>query len=280
MAIDHALSTDNSAAPNSPLPPDDVRRVVTEVMKPGQFFAGPLLQVRWSHENEEIFWEVFNGRVLDRTKTRQRRKFEAWNLHEVEPTIADNEPVLSVKFDAAASEVHVTRSILSYAWEAYSDEIGAIQSRETVKRNRELIGSLSLAETSSADQLRDNLASLLFLAIVGTSRLPLTSEESPHPAFTFGQWMYCYRANAGDVPCSNAREWIATTLRTGLPWKQKARLLEFLIRTSGNEDIPGVVDQWLSSWKAVGHEQTDLLGLFRTLFQEISLSPYTDFVTK
>jgi hypothetical protein len=274
------LSSDQLAPQNCALSSDDVRRVIAEAMKAGQFFAGPSLQLRWSHENEEVFWEIFNGRVLDRAQTRQRRRFEAWNLREVDPAIADAEPMLSVKFDPDSNEVHVTRSILAYAWEAFDDETGAIQSRETVKRNREWIGTLPVQQFSSHGQLLEGLTALIFLAVVGTSRLPLTSEESPHPAFTFGQWMYCYRANSGATPCTDPYEWITGSLRAETPWQQKAKLLEFAIRTSAKVEIDTRANHWLAQWQSTGHDRADLLRLVRALFEEISLSPYTDFVTK
>ena len=42
-------------------------------------------------------------------------------------------------------------------------------------------------------------------AVVGTSRLPLTSVEAPLPAFTFGQLAYFYRSDAGTEPIRSRR---------------------------------------------------------------------------
>ncbi|HEV3145034.1 MAG TPA: hypothetical protein VGZ47_14175 [Gemmataceae bacterium] len=201
-------------------------------------------------------------------------------MREVNPAVADDEPVLSVKFDAESGEVHVTRSILCYAWQAYADEQGAIQSRETLKRNRELVGSLQFSNYRAYDELQADLTETLFLAVIGISRLPLTSEEAPHPAFTFGQWMYCFRSDAGDSHCSDIAEWITRSLWQELSWRCKGRLLEFVIRASAQDKIDGLAEQWLRQWSATRHSADDLLQLFRVLFEEISLSPYTDFVTK
>src|SRR5262245_54217373 len=260
--------------------PGLIREVLAEAMMAGQFFVSKAVSLEWNHEQEEVFWEIFRGRSLDRAQTRQRRRFESWNLREINPAILDDEPMLSVKYDVDVGEVHVTRSILCYAWEAYADEEGAIQSRETVKRNRELVGSLQLSEYHAREDFLKDIGDLLFLAVVGTSRLPLTSEEAPHPAFTFGQWMYCYRPNAGDRPSANISEWIANSLPPELVWREIARLLEFVTRASPKDAIDAVSRNWLLRWSAVGHGPKDLLSLFRIVFEEISLSPYTDFVPK
>jgi hypothetical protein len=280
MASTHNKQAENEPVPNRPSSAETVRKEVSAVMMPGNFFAGPSLQLHWFHEHEEVFWETFRGRVLGRSQTRQRRRFEAWNIREVNPAVADDEPILSVKFDTEAGDIHVTRSILVYGWEAFADEQGAIQSQETVKRNRELIGSLSTGHYRSAEQLLADLNELLFLAVVGTSRLPLTSEESPHPAFTFGQWMFCYRPNAGTMPFSDPCAWIASSLQPKMSWRQQARLLEFVLRASKKDEIERIADAWRSCWLATNHSGDDMLRLIRILFEEISLSPYTDFVTK
>ena len=53
------------------------------------------------------------------THTRQRRTFEAWNVHALEGGTRSAEPLLAVKLDLAAGELHVTRGLLCHVWEGY-----------------------------------------------------------------------------------------------------------------------------------------------------------------
>src|ERR1051325_11482883 len=104
--------------PTSPFPAapaDDVRPLIAEAIRPGNFFAAPELRLAWTHAREEIFWELFRGHALDHTKTRRRQAFESWNVVEG----GDAEPLISVKFDAPGRQIHVTRSILCLSWEGY-----------------------------------------------------------------------------------------------------------------------------------------------------------------
>src|SRR5260370_29143312 len=84
----------------APLTADAIRQVITDALLPTHFFAGPLLGLEWEHlPAEELPWEVFQGRLLDRTHTRQRRTFEAWNVHALEGGTRSAEPLLAVKLD-------------------------------------------------------------------------------------------------------------------------------------------------------------------------------------
>src|SRR6478609_5431998 len=80
---------------------DDVRRVIAEVVRPGHFFSPPPTELAWEHLTEEIPWELFHGRLLDRSQTREVRTFEAWNIYLIEAGQRSAEPLLSVKLDPA-----------------------------------------------------------------------------------------------------------------------------------------------------------------------------------
>ncbi|HZT83783.1 MAG TPA: hypothetical protein VFA26_26365, partial [Gemmataceae bacterium] len=193
----------NPAAPPSRPPSlDDARRLIADAVRPAHFFVGPATRLEWEHVAEEVSWEVFRARLLDPAQTRQRRRFEAWNVYLVEDGGRAPEPVLSVKLDAAAAQVHVVRAIHCYAWEGYDAGGNVILSRQTKQWVRELVGTLDLADFADADALSDEIICRLFQAVVGTSRLPLTSLEAPLPAFAFGELGYFYRvlaANAGPM---------------------------------------------------------------------------------
>src|SRR5262249_4510192 len=137
-------------------------------------------------------------------------------------------PLLAVKWSPIAKQVHITRSILCRAWESYSDETGAILSRETVKRVRELVGTIELNEMRTALDFRDELIALLFYAVAGTSRLPLTSLESPLPQFVLGQLAYCFRPHPS--PIDSRDSFLAEALRPDLARIENVKLIEWVFR--------------------------------------------------
>jgi hypothetical protein len=235
-----------------PISPDDLRELIDEAVRPAHFFVGPATRLEWQHvAAEDVSWEVFRGRLLDSAHTRQRRTFEAWNVYLIGDEGRSTESLLSVKLDLRAGQVHVVRAIHSYAWEGYDAGGNVILSRETKKWVRELVGTIDLADFADADELRDEIVWRLFQAVVGTSRLPLTSVEAPLPAFTLGELGYFYRLNVGT---RGPRGW-------------GARLLELALRWS--EEGPAALLADLSP--------IDILGLMREAFNGVSLSPHTGF---
>src|SRR5262249_48011028 len=144
--------------------------------------------------------------------TRERQRFLSWHVRDGNDPTAEDEPLLSVKWDRQSRILHITRSVLCHGWESYADVNGAILSRETIRRVRELVGTVVLDRFSTPAALRDELAALLFHAVVGASRLPLTSIESPLPAFALGQLFYVYRDYAREVVLSRPGDFVTHTL--------------------------------------------------------------------
>ncbi len=199
---------------------------------------------------EEPYWELFLGHALDHPRTRERQQFTAWALFDG----ADDEPLLAIRWDAAGGFAHVTRSILSRVTEGYDAGGGVFESREIVRRVRELVGTVDLSAIATAGRLRDRLAELLLLGVVGMSRLPLTSVDGPLPEFSLGKLAYAYRPVADP-----------------LPELDRAKRLEFAIRSTPVEQIAAA---------AVGRCWGTFASDFRAMFDAVSLSPWTDFVPK
>src|SRR5437762_12478980 len=120
-------------AGTSTLSPDDIRSVIAEVVRPGHFFAPPPTELAWQHVTEEISWELFHGRLLDRSQTRETRTFEAWNIYLIEAGQRSGEPLLSVKLDAATGNGSVVRAIPCHACEGYDARATVLMSREPPK---------------------------------------------------------------------------------------------------------------------------------------------------
>src|SRR5712692_8960674 len=171
-----------------PLSLAEIRAVAADAVAPRHFFVGNGLELEWEHAPaENIPWEIYKGRLLDASQTRERRTFEAWNIYGIDETGRSTEPILSVKLDAETGQLHVVRAILCYAWEAYDAGDNVILSRETTKRVRELVGTVDPTQSYTDQWLPGELVARLCQGVVGKSRVPLTSLESPLQAFSFGQ---------------------------------------------------------------------------------------------
>jgi hypothetical protein len=260
---------------------DEIRQLVADAVHPAHFFVGPAIELEWQRQpREEIAWEVFRGRLLDAAQTRQRQTFEAWNIYLIDPERRSTEPLLSVKLSAETDCFHVTRSVHSYVWEGYDAGDNVFLSRETRKWVRELIGTIALAGLD-ATQLRESLQGRIFQAVVGTSRLPLTSIEAPLPAFTLGQLAYFPRTAVTETkPMRSPRELIARALDENGPRSKAAKLLEIVLRATPHNALADMTDQFAARWQEIGRETADIVPLLRTVFSDVALSPYTDFVDK
>ena len=114
-----------------PLDAEAVRRLAPEAMRPAHFYVGSGLTLEWEHiAAEEVSWEIFRGRLLDPAHTRERRVFEAWNVYQTGPEGRSSEPLLSLKWGAAAGRLYVVRGIDSYVHEGYDSGGGVFLSRE------------------------------------------------------------------------------------------------------------------------------------------------------
>jgi hypothetical protein len=225
-----------------------------------------------------VIWEIFQGRLLDAPLTRQCHSFEAWNVFLCDAGGGSIEPLISVKLDEAAGQIHVVRALHCYTWEAYDAGGNVILSREIRKWVRELVGTIDLGRFPDAEALRDELICRLFQTFVGTSRLPLTSVEAPLPAFSFGMLTYCYRPDCATTDPMTLPADLAELLRQ--PWLadvERAKLLETLLHVTPMEELSGL-ESLLPPTKA--GTPTPILDVLRTLFNEVSLSPWTDLVDK
>jgi hypothetical protein len=259
--------------------------LLAEMFRPAHFFLGPQLELEWEHVAEqELTWEIFQGRLLDPAHTRQRRFFAAWKIYAASPLGAErpNEPLLALYLDTEAGQIHVVRGLDSYVWEGYDTGDNVYLSRERRKWVRELVCTIQLDRFVDAEELRDELACALFQAVVGTSRLPLSSVETPLPQFSFGQLFYCYRPdappNAG--PVRGWRGLLTDMLVPSLNPREEGHWLETFLHAVPEEQMSDAAAAFVHRWSQCGRKNADLSAVLRTLFNQVSLSPYTDLVAK
>ena len=103
-------------------------------------------------------------------------------------------------------------------------------------------------ESAEPTQLRELLEHCLFLAVIGSSRLPITSLESPLPEFTFGRLGYFPGGSDDDTLV-------------------QAKLLELSLRAPSETQFAAAFTR---------RRPLDV----PSLFNQLALSPYTDFVPK
>jgi hypothetical protein len=264
-------------------PRESVRLLIAEMFRPEHFFVGPELELEWEHVAEQVLvWEVFQGRLLDPAHTRQRRSFAAWKVYASNPQGegSSSEPLLALYLDAEAGQLHVVRGLDSYVWEGYDAGGNVYLSRERRKWVRELVHTLPLDRFSDAEDLCDELACSLFQAVVGTSRLPLSSVETPLPSFSFGQLFYCYRPGVPHTggPVRGWQGLLADMLVSSLNPSEEAHLLETFLHAAPEEDMSNAAAAFTRRWSQCGRTIADLESSLRRLFNEVSLSPYTDLV--
>jgi hypothetical protein len=212
--------------------PREFDAIAVQAINPKRFIVRPPLMLRWHGPvDEEVYWEMYHGRALDQTMTRRRQAFRAWNIS----VHGADEPLISVKLDGASSLVHVTRAVLCHAHTVTTTSANVVEVTESTRWIRELVGTIK-----PSPDMCDELSGLVFQAVVGTGRLPLTSQEAPIPAFTFGQLGYFPE---GDDP------------------EVAVKRLEFSLRCGQPEPGDG-----------------GTLNRLKQVFLGVSLSPYTDFV--
>jgi hypothetical protein len=262
---------------SGPVTDEAVAAFLGELVQPENLLVAPGLQLCWRHDvSETISWEIFQGRLLDPQQTRTTCTFRSWTITQVEGGVPAPEPLLTLRWDVAGRVVYVTRALLCHAWEPYT-EGNVILSRETTRWLPELVGSVSLDDFTTTAELRDELMGQIWLAVIGVSRLPLTSVEAPLPAYTLGQMHYVFGADAsgrrGQGP------WLVEAVRRA-PWeamgpRERAKLLEFILRATAPDEMAAAAQAFHVRLpeNAAAHWQR----LLRTIFNEISLSPYTRF---
>jgi hypothetical protein len=257
-----------------PVTASQARACAEEALRPGRFCTARADILSFTHSPPgEIPWELFQGRLLDPAHSRRRQAFESWDAH-----LAGGDPdapLLSVKFSPAEGRLHVVRGVEVYAHEGYDAGGGVYHSRERRKWTRELIASFDLAEMVREIDLCNELAAALARAVTGV-RVPLTPTEAPLPAFSFGEVFYL----ADPFTPSSAPAGLLERLKSPPLGTPRSRLLEAWLRFVPLSDIEAAAAELAARWDEWGETGATLLPSFRQLFNEISLSPWTDFADK
>jgi hypothetical protein len=163
------------------------------------------------------------------------------------PDLASDAPLIDVRHDAANGRFVITRNV----------------------RMRSVAGVNWLTEfvaTVPVDLTAILLPGCVGMALTGTSRLPITSVETPLPAFVLGMLAYV-PGRMGEGPIRQPLELIPFINDVACPIEERARLLEVLLRSVAAGEVHAAA-------------VADVAPLVKTMFQHLALSPYTQLVDR
>jgi hypothetical protein len=267
---------------HKPLGLPEIQAAIEDAILPAHFYERVPGRLSWEHRaQEESAWEIFQGRLLDARQTRNIETFEAWSIYWHDTEARSDGPLISVKLSLASRHIYVTRAIYCYAFEGYHAGDNVYLSREVCEWIPELVGTIRLDRYPSIAAIKTELARLLFHAVVGSSRLPLTSVEAPLPGFSLGEIAYFYRsdkeAKLASAPMRN-REELLGCLGDHLDEAKRVKLVETTLRGIDADEVAKAAARLARRWDELAWPRFTLISLFRRLFNEVALSPYTGLV--
>ena len=246
----------------------------------GSFFVKRAYTLRVvNRPHQRIFWEVFQGHLLDERQTRNALSFSAWDLYLDQVPGQATAPLISVKLALDDNQIYVTRNILMHVWEPYESQPNVIESRSTTRWCPELVATVSLTKSTTRQQLSYQLSRGIMSAVIGTSRLPITSLDSPLPDFTLGNFAYFPKEAAATCagPVRDPEQLIRECLRSSSDIRSCAILLETILRTAAPDQVDCLADAFFRRWCNESFSVKTLPLVVKEMFSHLSLSPYTPF---
>ena len=250
-------------------------------LDPSGFFVDPTLKLRFERQVQRtVAWEIFQGHLLDATQTRDTKQFVCWELY-LDSVEGDSlTPWIAIYCHPDDRCLYVVRNVLVHGWEAFDAGNNMIESRAVKKWQPELVGSVQRMTTKAGETLTDQINQCVSAAILGTSRLPMTSLESPLPGFTFGQLAYfpnLRRTGSENLPAGQIQD-LMRQLDHRSDRSDVATLLEFSLRRLQANEVSSFGLEFSQHCCQVGISADELAQVVKLMFNHLSLSPYTQFV--
>lgn len=267
---------------------ENLQEMVRDVLCPARFFVGDQCRLRVDHEpRKTVAWETYAGQLLPPTMTRRQATFCAWEVFVDDEQPAAG-PTISILFEVAEEKLHVTRGYLVYGHEAYEEEPNVILTRETRLWCRELVSTIDLKRldlkasrgtTLDDARVRWLLERSVWIAVIGSSRLAITSLESPLPDFSLGRLAYLPSTSkpTSDTPPRSPEDLCRRAVEDGGKLPVVAKTIEFALRAAATARLPRLAATLWNLWHAAGRTSDELPGIVRRIFNDAVLSPYTTF---
>ena len=263
--------TIDESSSNDPL--DVLRSICAGSLAPGRWFAARDVQLQVQYRGSVTMpWEVYRGRLLDQTQTRETAAFETWDLCYADPQLADCPALVSLLLDVELGEVQITRQLHIHGYQAVEVSPGVIETRPIRRWQRELVGTIELQSVDGLEQLESLLARYVQLAVRGTSRLPTASLENPLLQYALGRLDYLPRPaetqRDGGEPIRDPGELLASRLSPELTTVQQAKLIETALRAAQFDEVAALAE---IVCRRLSGEAVALA--LRTMFNQVALSP-------
>jgi hypothetical protein len=262
-----------------------VATAVNAALSPGRFFVSPPARLRIERATDErLAWELFRGHLVDPAHTRQSIAADVWGVF-LDADSRATQPLITVVHEHGADRLHVTRQILVHGFEAYEESPGVILTQPAQKWTRELVASVDVG-TRSSQYFSEWISQGVFLALVGVSRLPITSLESPLPAYSLGQMGYCPALAERESPSTDPVAYLASALASDRWRAHEVKAFETCLRAITAEQTGDVVRALVAAAEQrtepmQGIEPETRIGeLFRQVFNQVALSPHTQFTAR
>ncbi len=263
------------------MPTDPLPLIVQQALRPQNFFVTQENRLRIDFVADEVVpWETFGGHLLEAALSRSQQQFCSWHVY-LDAERRTAVPLISVRWQKEGESLHVTRQVLVHGHEAYEDTPGVILTRPVQKWTTELVGTIDgerlRPERLDRDAIAHELQTLVLLAVIGTSRLPITSLESPLPAYSLGQLGYLPDGAGEASPKNEPLAFLSAALTGQHSLLVRAKALETALRVQ-----PAVAPAELGRaiQQAAVHPDRGprwAAELLRTVFNTVALSPYTGF---
>lgn len=251
------------------MPPSEIAEFIAAVLAPGRFFVKPPQTLRVEERPAETRrWEIYKGELLQPEQTRAEKTLHSWLLLLDEPEKPAMGPTLSVRWDQDKEALYVTRGFAIHGHEAYG-EGNVIQTRPCIKWLEELVGTVDLGRAvRNEEELVAELNQLLAKCLLGTSRLAISSVESPHPEYAHGRFMLCRRiASDDEKPQCSLTQFLDAHER----WPEPLAALDFTLRLAEDEEVGELASclKKIQAKDSIQKRQRFLAGLFN----QLSLTP-------
>jgi hypothetical protein len=146
-------------------------------------------------------------------------------------------------------------------------DITVVDDRVQVCRHVAMRGGEWMEELigTAPPQRRDLVERCIEMALVGTSRLPITSIETPLPVYALGMIAYVLDGGGGE-PIAEPLMLTSDVANVSLDVERRARMLDIILRAALPEQISSLARKL---------QHVDLAGVLRAMFNLLVLSPYT-----
>jgi hypothetical protein len=250
------------------MPPEQLQECVARALAPEHFFFKPPLALRVEQRPQDRRrWELFRGELLQPDQTRLEKSFHSWFLYLDDPERPALGPTLAVRWDRDEERLHVTRGFAVHGHQAYGKG-NIVQTRPAIKWFEERVGTIDLG-SADAIALMHQLARLLGSACTGTSRLPITSVESPLPVYAFGRFAFAGCTGVRS-PLTTLREWLETGAAA-------PKAIDFALRTAEKNEVGIIADAVRCALDRYPQAARKCRQVLADLFHTLAFPPDSEF---